>query len=279
MPPPRRGLDTRHAILLGLLEGPTELLPISSSAHTSLVPLIAGWPYAEMEDGLRKSFEVSLHAGAALALAIRARHELRAAAVGLDRRAALTLVLSCAPPACAGFVLQEQIERRLGGPRATAGALALGALAMALADRRSGARSVRDAGVRDALAIGLAQALALIPGVSRNGAALAAARARRFERRDAAALSWRAGLPVMLGASLLSAVRTRRRGLPPGAGAMLAAGGGAAFCSTLASTRLLCVRTGRARALLPYALYRLALAALVAARLRGRAIASGNALQ
>jgi undecaprenyl-diphosphatase len=138
---------------------------------------------------------------------------------------------------------------------------------------------VRDADRRDALAIGLAQALALIPGVSRSGAALTAARARRFRRRDAAALSWSAGLPVMFGASLLSAVRAGRRGLPPGAGAMLAAGGGAAFCSTLASAALLRARSWRGHALLPYALYRLALAALVAGQLRGRAPAPGNALQ
>jgi undecaprenyl-diphosphatase len=278
MPPHRQALGVPHAILLGLLEGPTELLPVSSSAHTSLVPLLAGWPYAELEAGLRKSFEVSLHAGAALALAIHARGELRAAAMRLDRRALASLALSCAPAACAGYALQGSIERRLGGPRATAAALASGALAMALADRRVPARHRSDATARDALAIGLAQAVALVPGISRSGAALTAARARGFHRRDATALCWRAGLPVMLGASLLSAVRACRRGVPPGAGAMLAAGAGAAFCSTLASARLLCRRGGRQRALLPYSLYRLALAALVAARLRGRSAARGEPL-
>src|SRR5690349_13993775 len=141
MPPRRRALALRHAILLGLLEGPTELLPVSSSAHTILVPLLAGWPYAELDARLRKSFEVSLHAGAALALALHARRELRHAVLRLDRRAAGALVLACAPPAGAGFFLQGPIERRLGSPRATAAALALGALAMALADRRACARS------------------------------------------------------------------------------------------------------------------------------------------
>jgi undecaprenyl-diphosphatase len=192
MPPHRQALGVPHAILLGLLEGPTELLPVSSSAHTSLVPLLAGWPYAELEAGLRKSFEVSLHAGAALALAIHARGELRAAAMRLDRRALASLALSCAPAACAGYALQGSIERRLGGPRATAAALASGALAMALADRRVPARHRSDATARDALAIGLAQAVALVPGISRSGAALTAARARGFHRRDATALCWRA---------------------------------------------------------------------------------------
>jgi undecaprenyl-diphosphatase len=255
--------------VLGLLQGPTELLPVSSSAHTSLIPLLAGWPYAELDAPLRKSFEVSLHAGAALALALRARGELRAALASLDAPAAGSLALSCAPAACAGLLLGEPIERRLGGPRATAGALAIGALAMALADARAPTRALRDATPRDALAIGVAQAIALVPGVSRSGAALAAARARGLDRRAAGVLCWRAGLPVMLGASALSAARAAKRGLPPGGVAMLGAGAGAALCSTLASARVLCRPPARPRALLPYAAYRVVLAALVAARLRG----------
>jgi len=278
MPPPRRALPLRHAVLLGLLQGPTELLPVSSSAHTILVPLLAGWPYAELDPPLRKSFEVSLHAGAALALAIRARHELRHVAVRLDRRGAALLALSAAPPAAAGYALHELIERRLGGARGTACALAGGALAMALADARPATRSVRDAGARDALTIGLAQAIALIPGVSRNGATLAAARARGFHRRDAQLLSWRAAPPVMLGASLLSGVRTIRRGLPAASRTMLLAGGGGAFCSTLASARLL-RGLHRHAALLPYSLYRLLLAGLVAWRLRERAAPPGGRLR
>src|SRR5438128_12334129 len=125
MPPLRRALPLRHAVLLGLLQGPTELLPVSSSAHTILVPLLAGWPYAELDAELRKSFEVSLHAGAALALLLRAGRDLRERAHRLDRRAVAALALSSAPPACAGLVLQGPIERRLGGPLATAAALAL----------------------------------------------------------------------------------------------------------------------------------------------------------
>jgi len=277
MPPLRRALPLRHAVLLGLLQGPTELLPVSSSAHTILVPLLAGWPYSELDPPLRKSFEVSLHAGAALALAIHARRELRHAALGLDRRGAALLAICTAPPAAAGYALHEFIERRLGGARATARALAGGALAMALADTRPATRRLRDAGARDALAIGLAQAIALIPGVSRSGATLAAARARRFRPCDAQLLSWRAALPVMIGAGLLSAARTIRRGLPPASRTMLLAGAGAAFCSTLASARLLRSLHRRA-ALLPYSLYRLLLAGLVTRRLRDRAAAPGGRL-
>jgi undecaprenyl-diphosphatase len=141
---------------------------------------------------------------------------------------------------------------------------------MALADARPATRGLRDAGVRDALAIGLAQAIALIPGVSRSGATLTAARARGFGRRDAQTLSREVALPVIVGASALETLRTARRGLPAGARAPLAGGAGAAFVSTLLSARLL--RGGRAgrggHALLPYALYRCLLASVVVRRLR-----------
>ena len=71
MPGSMRELPLRHAVILGLLHGPTELLPISSSAHTTLVPWLAGWPYEELDPRLRKSFEVALHAGTAAALLLR----------------------------------------------------------------------------------------------------------------------------------------------------------------------------------------------------------------
>jgi undecaprenyl-diphosphatase len=268
MPPRRRALPVSRALLLGLLQGPTELLPVSSSAHTSLVPLLAGWPYAELDPGLRKSFEVSLHAGAVAALAPRACRQMRAAE--LDGRTLGWVALACAPPAVAGFLLQGQIERRLGGPRATAGALATGGLAMLLADKRPARRALGEADFGDALAVGVGQAIALVPGVSRSGAALTAARARGLDRDAASALSWRAGLPLMLGASALSAVRTARRGVHPGARAMLAAGAGAAVGSTLISARILCREGAIGRPLAPCAGYRLALAALVARRLRAQ---------
>ena len=127
------------------------------------------------------------------------------------------------------------------------------------ADTRPGTRSLADFGPRDGLALGLAQALALLPGVSRNGATLTAARARGFAREDAHALSWRAGLPVIAGAAGLKASRLAQRGAPPGAVPALAAGAGAAFLSTLACAPL--IRPGRrGRALWPFALYRAGLA-------------------
>jgi undecaprenyl-diphosphatase len=262
-------LPLGHAVVLGLVQGPAELLPISSSAHTALIPWLAGWPYAELDGDLRKSFEVALHTGGALALALAGRRELLGRLRSLDRRRTSVLALALAPPAIAGYALREAIARRLGGPRSIAAGLVAGAVAMAFADTRPGpgSRRCEDAGPRDGLALGLAQAIALIPGVSRNGATLTAARARGFGRQGAHALSWSVALPVILGAGALEGRRLQgraaRRHMPA-----MAAGAAAAFLSTLASARLLRSEGREPRPLLPYALYRCLLAALALRRLR-----------
>jgi undecaprenyl-diphosphatase len=280
----------RHAVALGLLQGPTELLPISSSGHTTLIPWLADWSYAELDSELRKSFEVALHAGAGVALAVDMRAELVEAARTLDTRHAAVVALSLAPPVLAGLALERPIERRLGGPCSIATGLIAGAVAMALVDVRPGRegeydrgrRRHEDAGPGDGLALGLAQAAALIPGISRNGATLTVARARGFGRRDAHRLSWHAALPVILGASALKGYRQWRP--LDGAGAsnpgtcdterrheekgVLAVGAASAFLSTLASARLLRRPLVSGRGLLPYAVYRCMIAAITIARLR-----------
>ena len=264
-------LALRHAVALGLLQGPTELLPISSSGHTALLPWLAGWPYAELDGELRKSFEVALHAGAGLALAIDMRGQLLDELTGMDRQRAAVLALSLGPPALAGFVLRARIERLLGGPRSIAMGLAAGGIAMALADARAGGgggRACADAQAADGLVLGLAQAGALIPGVSRNGATLTAARARGFDREASRALSWSVALPVILGASALKGTRMARAGLPPRMHVAMAAGGLTAFLSTLVSARILRRSGADERPLLPFALYRCLLGALVVRRLR-----------
>jgi undecaprenyl-diphosphatase len=264
---PEQPLPLGQAVILGLVQGPAELLPVSSSAHTALIPWLAGWPYAELDGDLRKSFEVALHMGGVCALALGGRRELLGQLGGLDRRRASVLALALAPPAIAGYALRRAIESRLGGPRAIATGLVAGAVAMALADAGRGSRRCEDAGPGDGLALGLAQAIALVPGVSRNGATLTAARARGFDRRGAHRLSWAVAAPVILGAGALQGRRLRdpgaRRHLPA-----FAAGAMAAFLSTLASARLLRRRGHERRALLPYSLYRCLLAALALRRLR-----------
>ena len=265
-----QALPLRHAVLLGVVQGPTELLPVSSSAHTALIPWLAGWPYTGLHPDQRKSFEVALHAGAGCALAIAMRRQLWRRAPGMEGRRAAVLALSLLPPAIAGAALEGPVERRLGGPLSTAVGLAGGAVAMCLADARGPAasRGLDDARAVDGVALGLAQAIALAPGVSRNGATLTAARARGFERAAASELSWRAALPVILGAAALKGYRLARGARSRDVRAGMAAGGLASFASTLASARLLPGKDCEERPLLPYALYRWLLAGLVVRRLR-----------
>jgi undecaprenyl-diphosphatase len=259
MPPSELRLG--EAVALGLLHGPAELLPVSSSGHVTLVPWLLRWRYPELDAELRKSFEVALHAGTAAALLIALRAEIVEAA--RPRLAAFSFL----PPAAVAFVLERPIERRLGRPGSIAAGLIAGSVAMLLVDRRPQTRRRAEAGDLDALVLGLAQAAALVPGISRNGATVVAARARGFGREDANVLSRHVALPVIVAASGLKGARLRAQGLPRGAGRAFAAGTAAAFVSSLASTWIL-RHVERDRSLLPYAAYRTALAALVIRRLR-----------
>ena len=263
-----------RAALVGALHGPTELLPVSSSAHVALL-------HDEPDPELRKAFEVALHAGTAAALLLALRGEVAEAATGLDARRLVLLAGSFAPPAVVGLALERPIERRLGTPGTTAAGLAAGALALWWADaraerRRSGARATGerlgpaerrrdDAGLTDALLLGAAQATALWPGISRNGATLTALRARGFARQDAGVLSRHVALPIIAGASVLKGVRLARRGVPRSELPAFAAGVGASFATTLAAVPLV-HRTERGAPLWPYAAYRLGLAAVLLRR-------------
>ncbi|HSC20884.1 MAG TPA: undecaprenyl-diphosphate phosphatase, partial [Solirubrobacterales bacterium] len=165
------------------------------------------------------------------------------------------------------YTLERPIERRLGGPRATAYGLIAGALAMLAADRRPQRRGRGDATPADGLALGIAQAAALAPGVSRNGVTLAAARWRRFSRDQANLLSRTIALPIIVGATALKGARLAQRGTTPELRRSLAIGITASFASTLASQRLIKL-VERDRALWPYAAYRIGLAAVVLRKLR-----------
>jgi undecaprenyl-diphosphatase len=239
---------------LGLIQGPAELLPISSSAHVELLPWLLGWDHAALPGDRRKEVEVALHSGTAMALA--ATH-WRAAL-----RRAPFLALATAPPALAGLAFERAIERRLGTPRSIAAGLLAGSVAMALADRVPARRRARDATTTDALWLGAAQALALMPGVSRSGAARAAARARGFGRADAAELAREVALPVLAGATVLKGVRLAQSRPTRRHVTALAAGAGAAAASTLAALALE-RRATREAPLAAWAAYRAALAAAV----------------
>jgi undecaprenyl-diphosphatase len=301
----RGKLSLRQAIALGLLHGPSELLPISSSAHTTLVPWLLGWRYGELDPAMRKSFEVALHAGAALGLLTRlpwgtgaeygggcalarAWLSVPASRQGLAANLA-TLAGAIGPPGLAGLMLGERIERRFGTPRTIAAGLLAGSLAMGAGELLAGSRAMgageprarggrptpdgrpaHDARPSDGLVLGAAQALALMPGLSRSGVTTAAARLRGFGRLDADRLSWQVGLPVIAGAALLQGVRQAGAGIAADQRRALAAGAAAALLSTHLSARLLTPQ--RRTRLLPATIpYRLAIAALLTRAVRARA--------
>lgn len=268
----QRRLTPRDALLLGAVQGPSELLPVSSSAHIALLADVLGGAGAQAAEAeLRDSLEVALHAGTAAALLIAGRGELSRTVRELNGARLVVGILALAPAALVGYLLERGPDARRGGPRAIAAGLLLGAAAMALADTKPQTRTLAQVMPYDGLLLGAAQAAALLPGVSRNGATLTAARARGFKRDDAQALSWRVGLPVILGAAALKTYRLAQRGVTAEVLRVLTVGAGAAFLSTLAGAPL--IGPGRrGRRLVPFALYRIgvAVAAMCGPSLRNR---------
>jgi len=238
-----------ETIALGLLQGPAELLPVSSSAHVGLLSWVLGWRHAALPGAARKEVEVALHAGTALTLAL----------AGHGRPRWGLLAAATAPPALAGLAGERLVESRLGTPRSVAAGLLAGSAAMVLADRTPARRPARAAGPADGAWLGAAQAAALVPGVSRSGATRALARARGFGRADAAALSREVALPVLAGAVALKGARLVRRRPPAATWRALGAGAAAAALSTAGALRA--ERTLAADApLAAWAAYRTALA-------------------
>jgi undecaprenyl-diphosphatase len=250
-----------QAAVLGAIQGPAELLPVSSSGHLTLVPALLGWDLTDLDPELRKSFDVALHAGTAAALAIALRSEVEGVLRSLNFRRVLGIFQMLAPAAVAALAFERPIEQRLGSPRSVAIAQICGGVALVAADRSPAVRPETEAGPLEHLLIGLGQATALVPGVSRNGATLTAARLLRFERPAASVLSRHAALPVIAGATFLKGLRLARRGLPRETRATFAAGAAAAFVSTLVSSPLVS-RMDRARSYAPFGAYRVALGVL-----------------
>ena len=251
-----------EALALGLLQGPAELVPVSSSGHVAALPWLLRWEVAGWDGARRKQLEVALHAGAGAALLIVLRPKrVRPAAAG--RRGA----------AAGGRRIRARAaDRGTARHAGDAGRRAARRRGRAGAGRPLGgdASTQRDAGFRDGLALGCAQTAALMPGVSRNGATLAAARARGFGRADASRLSWEVALPILAGASALKGWRvSQQRSDPSGDTRPLAIGAGAAFASTLAAARAIGIE--RRAPLWPWALWRAGLAAAILAVRHNRA--------
>src|SRR4051794_41258513 len=120
-------MEQSRAIVLGAVQGPTELLPVSSSAHLTLIPWLAGWDAGGRDPELQKTFEVALHAGAAAALLIGQRRVIAEELHSFDRRQASVIALSLLPPALLGVLLEKPIQRRVRGAPAAPGRVLAGA--------------------------------------------------------------------------------------------------------------------------------------------------------
>ena len=229
-----------HAIILGLVQGFSEFLPISSSGHLALVPWLFGWnDFADVTNGasIEKAFDTALHLGTLVAVLFYLRAELigyvregirivvspKRADKQMGKRAWL-FVASAIPAGIAGAIGQQWITDKLGTPVLIAVSLVFFGLLLLWADRQQGTRDVNTFTRKDALLIGLAQVLALNPGTSRSGITITAARKFGFSRDAAARVSFLMSVPVIGGAVLFSLVKLVRDGIPDGLIAPMIAG-------------------------------------------------------
>jgi undecaprenyl-diphosphatase len=241
-------LSNWQALALGLVQGLTELLPISSSGHLILVPWLADWEYLKTHEEFNQTFDVALHVGTLVAVVAYFRRDLaRLAAAWIasvrrreiatpDERIAWFVVVATIPAAVVGALAEELIADHLGEPWQIALFLAAFAVVLWLADRRAPTRRMSDLGLGTALAVGLAQSLALAPGVSRSGITISAARFLGLDRDSAARFSFFLLVPVVFGASVWKGLTDVVLGdLPPGSAGPFVVGMVAAAVSGLAA--------------------------------------------
>lgn len=216
--------------MLGITQGVTEFAPVSSSGHLILVPWIFDWPILS-DPNFNKTFDVALHMGTLLGAVVFFRRDiaryLRAwvrsirtrGVATTDERLAWALVVGTIPGVIAGALLEGVIQDHLSQPVVIAVMLAVFGVVLYAVDRvASVRRGIADLGVRDGLVLGVAQALALQPGVSRSGITITAGRAMGLDRASAARFSFLLSLPIIAGAGVFKGIDLARDGMPPGMG-------------------------------------------------------------
>ncbi len=263
------GIPVLHAIVLGITQGLSEFLPISSSGHLILVPWLFGWTEltGEANADLNKTFDVALHVGTVLGALVYFRKDLARFAVAAlgsirrrairtsDERLAWLLMLSSIPGAVVGATFEDFINRELGRIWLIAAMLIVFGLVLAVVDRLPGTRPETEYGPKEALVMGLAQAAALSPGVSRSGITITASRFLGFERDAAARLSFLMSMPITGGAALYKGAELAADGLPPGTAPAFFWGIVASGVTGIAAVWLV-LRVVRTRSFLPFVVYR-----------------------
>jgi len=254
-----------QGVVLGLVQGLTEFLPVSSSGHLILVPHVFGWP----DQGL--AFDAVMHLGTLAALLAYFRRELLDMASGaLSRRLAALLILATIPGALAGVFFEKLIESKLRSPLVIAVATAGWAIVMWIADRRAAGppAAPRDplerVSLGQALTVGCAQALALIPGTSRSGITITAGLFGGLDRATAARFAFLLGIPITAGAGTKEALHLLRTGEHVGDAGPILIAILVSFLSGWFAVWFL-VNYLKRRSLVPFVIYRLVLAAVIVA--------------
>jgi undecaprenyl-diphosphatase len=261
-----------HAVVLGLVQGATEFLPVSSSGHLILTRWLLGWELPTAR--LAKAYDVALHVGTLTGAIAYLRRDLarlaRGALDSLRRRELRTpsqrlpwlIGVACVPAAVTGAAFESFVTDHLGEPWLVGVMLAVFGLLLLAADRVPERRGADTYSWRDALLVGGAQALALQPGVSRAGATMSAARALGFDRDAAARLSFIMGIPLIAGAALFEGVKVAGEGVD--GDFLVAAAVGAGTAAVTAWVAVWAVLTVvRRRSFVPFVVYRVLAGAVV----------------
>jgi undecaprenyl-diphosphatase len=263
-----------HAIVLGLVQGLSEFLPISSSGHLLLVPWLFGW-HDFADKPIEKAFDVALHLGTLIAVVGYFRAELvvyvrdgvrmvvqRERPSTLEGKVAWLLVVSSIPAAAAGALFETTIDDKLGRPVLIGVSLIVFGLLLGWSDRRGGDRSIERYDRGDAIKVGAAQILALNPGTSRSGITITAARRLGFTRDAAVRISFLMSVPVTAGAVAYKMAKLAKDGLPHGLGMPMIVGivtsGLAGWLAVWGTIRLV-----RTRSFAPFVIYRCVLGVTV----------------
>jgi len=260
-------VTTLQAVVLGVVQGLTEFLPVSSSGHLILVPALLGWP----DQGL--AFDAAVHLGTALALLCYFAPDLGRLAAGVvsrrpaDLRLAAAIVVGTVPAGLAGLLFEHTIETLLRSALVVALSTIGWGLVLWWADRQADHARIgelRGVGVLRALGIGCAQIVALVPGTSRSGITVSAGLFARLDRPTAARFAFLLGLPLTAGAGLLKTVSLLRHGLGGGEGTALGVGLLTSFVAGLLAVWFL-IRYLQRRTLVVFVVYRIALGLLILA--------------
>jgi len=262
-----------QAFALGVTQGVTELLPISSSGHLILVPWLANWHYLDTHSDFNKTFDVALHLGTLVAVIVYFWADVvryvgawfasvrRRSVTTLDPRIAWWIFAATIPTAIAGAAGEETIENNLGQPYQIAIFLAVFGVLLWLADRQPEQRRIGELGFRRAFLVGISQILALMPGVSRSGITITSGRFAQLERDAAARFAFLLLIPIVFGAVIYKGLKhVVLNPLPAGSLGPFAVGTLAAAAVGLIAIDLL-LGYVRRHDYSAFALYRLAVAA------------------